>query len=131
MNEQSSARTRMDKFLWAVRMFKTRSLAAEACDKGRVRIDDVSIKSSRSVKPGEIIVIHRGAWYQHISVTALTERRMSASAVHDFILDVTPETERERLKLHQAAMAAFNVGSGAGRPTKRDRRQMDEFMGDW
>lgn len=131
MGEQLSGKTRMDKFLWAVRIFKTRALAAEACEKGRIKIDAQAVKSSRHVKPGETIVIHRGPWMQHVRVKALCERRMSASAVLEFIEDITPETERERLKLHQAAMAAFNVGSGLGRPTKRDRRQMDEFMGDW
>jgi len=131
MGEQQTVKTRMDKFLWAVRVFKTRALAAEACDKGRIKIDEQAVKPSRTVKPGEIIIVHRGPWMQHVRVKALSERRMSASAVLEFIEDITPESEKERLKLHQAAMAAYNVGSGLGRPTKRDRRQMDEFMGDW
>jgi len=122
---------RIDKFLWAVRLYKTRQLAAEACEKGRVKIAGVAVKASRTVKPGELIVLHRGPWHQHIMVVQVTQRRMGAPLVKDFTQDVTPEEELERQKLHQAAMAAWNIKSGAGRPTKKDRRDMDEFLGDW
>jgi ribosome-associated heat shock protein Hsp15 len=124
-------KTRIDKFLWAVRLYKTRQLAAEACEKGRVKIAGATVKASRSVKPGEIIVLHRGPWHQHILVVNVTQRRMGAPLVKDFAQDVTPEEELERQKQHQAAMAAWNIKSGAGRPTKKDRRDMDEFLGDW
>lgn len=124
-------KTRIDKYLWAVRLFKTRALAAEACDKGRVRISDLNVKAGKAVKCGETIVIHRGPWHQHIRVLALSEKRMSATLVKEFYEDITPPEETERLKLHQAAMSAWNVKSGSGRPTKKDRRQMDDFLGDW
>ncbi|MFN8152699.1 MAG: RNA-binding S4 domain-containing protein [Bacteroidia bacterium] len=127
----TAEKIRIDKYLWAVRMFKTRQLAAESCEKGRVKIADLSVKAARNVKPGEIIVIHRGPWYQHIKVLALIERRVSAQIARDFCEDVTPPEELDRLKLHQAALASWNVKSGAGRPTKKDRRDMDEFLGDW
>jgi len=127
----TSDKIRIDKFLWAVRLFKTRQLAAEACEKGRVHILQSAVKPARGVRSGEIIVIHRGPWYQHIEVIAVTEKRMSASFVKDFIKDITPEEELDRLKLHQAALASWNIKRGAGRPTKKDRREMDEFLGDW
>ncbi|MBK9320885.1 MAG: hypothetical protein IPM91_20220 [Bacteroidetes bacterium] len=59
------------------------------------------------------------------------EKRMSAAFVKDFIIDITPAEELDRLKLHQAALASWNIKGGAGRPTKKDRRDMDEFLGDW
>lgn len=127
----SGEKIRIDKYLWAVRLYKTRQLAAEACEKGRVKISDIAVKAGRNVKTGEIIVLHRGPWYQHIKVIQLVEKRMAASFVKDYCEDHTPAEELDRLKLHQAAMASWNIKSGAGRPTKKDRRQMDEFMGDW
>lgn len=129
--EHIQGKTRTDKYLWAVRLFKTRALAAEACEKGRIRVADVTVKASRNVKPGEVIVIHRGPWHQHIRVIALSERRMSAALVNGYYEDITPAEELERFRLHQAALAAFQLKRGSGRPTKRDRRQMDDFLGDW
>ena len=126
-----SDKIRIDKFLWAVRLYKTRQLSAEACEKGRVKILEITVKPARAIRIGEIIVIHRGPWYQHIKVLAITEKRMSAAFVKDFIIDITPAEELDRLKLHQAALASWNIKGGAGRPTKKDRRDMDEFLGDW
>lgn len=124
-------KTRIDKFLWAVRLYKTRQLAAEACEKGRVKIGDLPVKPARGIRRDEVIILHRGPWYQHLKVIGISENRMSAAFVKDFIEDITPAEELERLRLHQAAMAAWNIKGGAGRPTKKDRRQMDEFLGDW
>lgn len=129
--EQIAGKTRTDKYLWAIRLFKTRALAAEACEKGRVRVSDITVKASRNVKTGEVIVIHRGPWNQHIRVLALSERRMGAALVSGYYEDVTPAEEQERFRLHQATLAAFQLKRGSGRPTKRDRRQMDDFLGDW
>lgn len=126
-----SEKIRIDKYLWAVRMFKTRQLAAEACEKGRVKIGELAVKPARNIKPGETVVIHRGPWYQHIKVLALLERRVSAEIARSFCEDITPPEEHERLRLHQAALASWNIKGGAGRPTKKDRRDMDEFLGDW
>ncbi|MBK7887103.1 MAG: RNA-binding S4 domain-containing protein [Bacteroidetes bacterium] len=126
-----SDKIRIDKFLWAVRLYKTRQLSAEACEKGRVKISENTVKPARAIRTGESIVIHRGPWYQHIKVLAITEKRMSAAFVKDFIIDITPAEELDRLKLHQAALASWNIKGGAGRPTKKDRRDMDEFLGDW
>jgi len=129
--QSTEEKIRMDKFLWAIRLYKTRALAAEACEKGRVKVAAINVKAGRAVKPGEKIIIHRGAWYQHILVTKVVQKRMSASLVKEFCEEITPSEESEKLRLHQATMAAFAIQPGAGRPTKKDRRQMDEFMGDW
>lgn len=122
---------RIDKWLWAVRLYKTRQLAAEACEKGRVKMGGLEVKASRQVRCSEEIVIHRGPWYQHVRVLALSERRMAAALAREFCEDITPASELDRLKLHQAAMASWNIKGGTGRPTKKDRRQIDEFLGDW
>lgn len=127
----SAEKIRIDKWMWAVRLYKTRSIAAESCTKDRVKINDITCKPSRIVKSGEILILHRGPWHQHIKIIALADKRMNASFVKDFYEDVTPAEELERLKLHRAAIASWNIKDGAGRPTKKDRRDIDEFMGDF
>ena len=129
--EPGNDKIRIDKFLWAIRLYKTRALAAEACERGRVKIGELNVKASRSVKVGEMIVLHRGPWHQHIQVLKVTQKRMGAPLVKDFYEDRTPPQEIEKNRLHQAAMASYALTPGAGRPTKKDRRQMDDFMGDW
>jgi ribosome-associated heat shock protein Hsp15 len=125
-------KVRIDKWLWAVRLFKTRTLAAGFCERGRVRILDQEVKASRMVKPGDIIVIHLGPFQKHVVVKALSEKRMSASLVKDFMDDITPPEEVERLRIHRLAAASYVV-RGQGRPTKKDRRDLDDFMDfeDW
>lgn len=124
-------KVRIDKWMWAVRLYKTRSLAAEACEKGRIKIGILEVKASRMIKPGEIIQLHRGPWHQSVKVLQLQEKRMGASMVKDFCEDITPIEELDRLKSHQMALASWDIKSGAGRPTKKDRRNIDEFLGDW
>jgi len=124
-------KVRVDKWLWGIRLFKTRSLAAEACEKGRITINEIKIKAGRGLKIGEKLIIHRGPWHQEVEVLQLTQSRMSASKVIDFCKDITPSSELEKLKLHQAALASWNITAVAGRPTKKDRRDMSEFLDDW
>jgi ribosome-associated heat shock protein Hsp15 len=128
---QEIEKIRLDKWLWGVRLYKTRSIAAESCEKGRIKIKGISVKPGRAIKPDEIIDIHRGPWHQTIKILKLTQSRMSASLVKDFYIDITPAEEIEKLRLHQTAMASWGIKPGSGRPTKKDRREMDEFMGDW
>ena len=123
---------RIDKWMWAVRLFKTRTLAAGFCERGRVRIMEQEVKASRMVKPGDLIIIHQGPFQKHVVVKALSDKRMSAPMVKDFMEDITPPEEVERLRLHRLAAATYAV-KGQGRPTKKDRRDLDEFfdLGDW
>ena len=74
--EPVNDKIRIDKFLWAIRLYKTRALAAEACERGRVKIGDLNVKASRSVKVGETIVVHRVPWHQHIYVLKVTQKIM-------------------------------------------------------
>lgn len=121
-------KVRIDKWLWAVRLFKTRSLAAEACEKGKVMSGNQVQKAGKTVKEGEIIQIHRGPWTQTIQVLKLTGKRMGAAMVSEFMADLTTESEIQKFKDYQAARAEWNPKHGPGRPTKKDRRDIDEFL---
>lgn len=124
-------RVRIDKWLWAVRIFKTRSLAAEECGKGHVTIGDVHVKASRELKGGEVVKVRIAPIERHYLVKKLTDKRMSAQLVVDFVEDVTPP---ETLALLNAVKAyGFEYRDrGAGRPTKRDRRMIDKLKSeDW
>lgn len=124
-------RVRIDKWLWAVRIFKTRSLAAEECGKGHVTIGDVHVKASRELKGGEVVKVRIAPIERHYLVKKLTDKRMSAQLVVDFVEDVTPP---ETLALLNAVKAyGFEYWDrGAGRPTKRDRRMIDKLKSeDW
>jgi len=129
---------RIDKWLWAVRLFKTRTLAADACKKGKVIIQNVQVKPSRNVKVGDVISIKRNPFLFSFKVLALSENRMNAKLVADFMLNVTTQ---DQLDLIELAKLAGNTGRdrGAGRPTKKERRDLDDFIepdfadedGDW
>mgnify|MGYP005707913849 CR=1 FL=1 len=119
---------RLDIWLWAVRIFKTRSLAAQACRKGNVSIRDNVVKASRQVREGDVIAIQKRFFTQTVKVVGLLERRVGAKLVPDSCEDLTPEEEyqsaRERAR---AIMKAPQREAGAGRPTKKDRRELDEI----
>lgn len=124
-------KVRIDKWLWAVRIFKTRSLAAEECGKGHVTIGDIHAKASRELKGGEVVKVRIPPIERHYLVKKLTDKRMSAQLAVDFVEDVTPP---ETLALLNAVKAyGFEYRDrGAGRPTKRDRRMIDRLKSeDW
>ncbi len=122
-------KVRIDKWLWAVRIFKTRSLAAEACGKGHVRIGESSVKASREIREGEVVRVRMVPVERHYLVKKMTDKRMSAQLAVDFVEDVTP---REVLDLLNAAKVyGFERRDrGSGRPTKRDRRMIDRMKGE-
>ena len=117
---------RIDKYLWAIRAFKTRTEAADACKGGKVKVDGVSAKASRDVKAGEIIKIRKGAVEYTYRVVEPTEHRVGAALVPQYAENLTPESELDKLK---APVETFFVtrDRGAGRPTKKERREMDEL----
>ncbi|HUM47224.1 MAG TPA: S4 domain-containing protein [Chitinophagales bacterium] len=124
----SSGKIRVDKWLWAVRLFKTRSQAAEACAKNKIRINDQPVKASRTIKTGEIIAIRNGAFTLQYEVLKITENRMAAKLVDEFCKNVTPAQELEKIKLHEILLRERD-NRGEGRPTKKDRRELDDFTG--
>lgn len=117
---------RIDKWLWAVRIFKTRSLAAEECAKGHVTIGDVHVKASRELRGGEEVKVRIPPIERHYLVKQLTSKRMSAQLAVDFVEDVTPQ---EKIDLLNAAkIFGFEQRDrGIGRPTKKDRRMIDKL----
>lgn len=117
---------RIDKWLWAVRLFKTRTLAVEACKKGRVSIGGTQVKPSRNIKVGEVIEIKRPPIVYSFKVLALSEKRMGAKLVPDFMKNVTTPDQLEILELSQIAGNGMR-DRGAGRPTKKERRDIDNF----
>lgn len=120
---------RIDKWLWAVRLYKTRSQATEACKKGHVSIGDLPVKASRDVHVGEVVQVRKAPITRSFEVLALTGKRMGAKLVTDFLKDVTPVEELEVLEM-QKHMRWSDRAKGTGRPTKKDRRDLDEFF-DW
>jgi ribosome-associated heat shock protein Hsp15 len=120
-------KVRIDKWLWAVRIFKTRTMAADYCEKGKVFINDQVVKASRLLKKGETISIRKGAFTLQFLVIDLSDKRMSAKLVVDFCKEVTPEDEIERMKTFAIAARSYRF-PGEGRPTKKERRALDDFL---
>lgn len=117
---------RIDKWLWAVRLFKSRSIAVEACKKNRVLIKDAPVKPSRMIKVGDVIQIKRTPIIYSFEVLDLSEKRMGAKLVSGFMKDVTPASELKILE--QIRMSGFvDRARGTGRPTKKDRRDLSDF----
>jgi len=117
---------RIDKWLWAVRLFKTRSLASEACHKGTVKVNGTEAKPSRELKPGDLIHVRKNPVTYHYKVLAITDKRLGAKLVADFMEDITPAENLEILEM-QKFMKWSERDKGTGRPTKKDRREMDDF----
>ncbi len=117
---------RIDKYLWAIRLFKTRTLATEACKAGRIKLEGQNIKASHEVKVGEVYQISKGPDRKTIRVTGLLENRMDAKSVVNFFADETPLEQTNLFKsMFQAPV--FKRDRGTGRPTKRDRRDIDDM----
>ncbi len=115
---------RLDKYLWCIRVFKTRSEATEACKGNKVQVNGVVSKPSKEVKPGDLLVIRKGPVELSYRVKAALHNRVGAALVPDYAENLTPEAELD--KLH-APVETFFVkrDKGAGRPTKKDRRTLD------
>jgi ribosome-associated heat shock protein Hsp15 len=121
-------KVRIDKWLWSVRLFKTRTQATDACDENKVLVDGITVKPSRFIKEGTKIDIKRaGGLIRKIEVTKLVEKRMGAKLVSEYYIDHTSQADIDAYKARVARAAAYRE-PGAGRPTKKDRRDMDDFL---
>jgi ribosome-associated heat shock protein Hsp15 len=121
---------RLDKYLWAIRLFKTRGMAAEACEKGRVKTEGVSAKPAKPVRIGEQYEIKTDSRRWVIKVTGLLEKRVQyAEAVKNYE-DLTPPEEKERLAFQAAVFHTGKRQTKIGRPTKKQRRELEGFMDD-
>jgi ribosome-associated heat shock protein Hsp15 len=121
---------RIDKFLWAVRIFKTRSLASEACRKGRIMINGMQAKPSRTVKKNELIIVKIPPAIFTYEVIEPVANRLPARLVPDFIRDLTPDDEKARLITRKSGGFGYRL-KGSGRPTKKERRTLDRLDGDF
>ena len=118
---------RIDKWLWAVRLYKTRSLASEECKKGKVMINGMNVKPSREIKEGETIQLRRPPITRTYKIIALVENRMAAKMVPEFMVETTPASELEILE-EMKNRSIDNRERGTGRPTKKERRDLDDFF---
>ncbi len=123
----SDENIRIDKFLWAVRVFKSRSLAAIACKKGRIEINNSPAKPSRSVSVNDIITVRRPPSTFTYVVKNLTENRIPAKNVCQYIDDLTPEEEKNKFTAVRFTRTGIRP-KGTGRPTKKERRELDNLF---
>jgi ribosome-associated heat shock protein Hsp15 len=119
---------RLDKYLWAIRLFKTRTMAAAACDTGKVKQHGTSVKASKNVSIGDEYEIKTEARKWVIKVTGLLPSRVAYAEAIKYYLDITPKEELDRLQFQAASFHTGKRPSKIGRPTKKQRRELDEFM---
>ena len=117
---------RIDKWMWAVRIFKTRTIATEACKKGRVSVDGAVVKPSRTIKVGDVVKVRKPPVTYSFEVLALTQNRLGAKLVPDYMRNITPKSELELLDIVKIS-GFIDRRKGLGRPTKREGRQLSEF----
>jgi ribosome-associated heat shock protein Hsp15 len=122
--------TRIDKWLWAVRLFKTRTLAANACRNGQVLINGQRLKPARDVHTGEIIVAKTGVIQRTVKVLAFPPNRIAAKLVPEFLEDLTPASEYEKAREAKRPPPQFTWSKGHGRPTKKSRRLWEKWGGE-
>jgi len=116
---------RVDKWLFAVRLFKTRGQASEACRKGKIKLNDLTIKASKSIKIGDIVKVRQSPIIRSFEVINLTERRIGPKLVENFAQDITPKEELEK---YHKAISNRNENKSQGRPSKKERRLINQFM---
>lgn len=121
---------RLDKYLWAIRIYKTRTLAADACDKGKVKYNGEQAKASKNIHIGDEYEIKTEARRWRIRVAALLYNRVQYSEAIKYYVDITPAEEIERLQYQAASFHTGKRLSKIGRPTKKERREMDDFLED-
>ncbi len=119
---------RLDKYLWAIRLFKTRTAAATACEKGRVKMNGEAVKASRVVKVEDTYEVKTDEKRWVIKVTGLLPKRVQYSEAIKFYEDQTPIEEKERIAFQTASFYSGKRLSKIGRPTKKERRDIDDFM---
>lgn len=122
----AKSEVRIDKWTWAMRIFKTRTIAADACKKGRVMINDIPVKPSHTVKVGDIVKVRKPPITYSFRVLALTENRLGAKLVPEYLENVTPKSELDMLEMVKIS-GFVDRRKGLGRPTKREGRQLQDF----
>lgn len=121
--------TRIDKYLWAIRVFKTRSEAADACKSGKVHVNGAEAKASRDVRENDTVTIRKGSVHFTYRVIAPLDKRVGAALVPQYAEDLTPDSEREKLNAPFETVF-LKRDRGTGRPTKKERRTLDRLLDD-
>ncbi|WP_205508799.1 RNA-binding S4 domain-containing protein [Longitalea arenae] len=128
MSTEKTEKLRLDKYLWSIRLFKTRTMAAAACDTGKVKYDGVQAKAAKQVHVGDEYEVKTEARRWRIKVAGLLHNRVAYSEAIKYYIDITPAEELERLQFQASSFHTGKRLSKIGRPTKKDRRDLDEFM---
>ena len=121
---------RIDKYIWCVRLAKTRSLASNLVGANKIKLNGTECKPSKEVAPGDLISIQKNNAVFSYKITQLTNKRLGAKLVPDYLKDITPEEEIEKYKSYQLAQRAYR-GRDQGKPNKKDRRDIDHFLEGW
>ena len=127
---EKKEKLRIDKYLWSIRLFKTRTLASEACDKGKVKQNGASLKAAKAVTVGDEYEVKTEARKWIIKVTGLLHNRVQYTEAINYYLDITPSEELEHQKAYVASFHTGKRQSKIGRPTKKERRELDDYMGE-
>lgn len=130
MKKEVKEKLRLDKYLWSIRLFKTRTLAAAACDTGKVKQAGTSVKAAKSVNIGDEYEVKTEAKKWIVKVTGLLQNRVAYSEAINYYIDLTPAEEIDRMQFQAASFHTGKRPSKIGRPTKKLRREMDEFLDD-
>ncbi len=117
---------RVDKWLWAARIYKTRTLASDACKNGRITLNGALVKPSRTVKAGDVIGVRKSPVTYSFRIRQAIEKRVGAKLIPDILEDITPPEQYEQLEMSRIS-GFINRARGTGRPTKKDRRSLEEF----
>lgn len=117
---------RVDKWLWAARIYKTRTLASDACKNGRITLNGALVKPSRMVKAGDVIGVRKSPVTYSFRIRQAIEKRVGAKLIPDILEDITPPEQYEQLEMSRIS-GFINRARGTGRPTKKDRRSLEEF----
>lgn len=125
--KEAKEKLRLDKYLWSIRIFKTRTVASDACEKGKVRLNSVAVKASKSVNVGDVYSIKTEERKWVIQVTDLLHHRVQYSEAIKFYIDLTPEEEKENMQVQASSFHTGKRLSKIGRPTKKQRRELEDF----
>lgn len=128
MSMPSKEKLRLDKYLWSIRLFKTRTAAAAACDTGKVKYEGMQAKAAKNVCVGDEYEVKTEAKRWRIKVTGLLYNRVAYSEAINYYIDITPEEELQRLQFQATSFHTGKRLSKVGRPTKKQRRDLDEFF---
>jgi ribosome-associated heat shock protein Hsp15 len=118
---------RIDKWMWATRIFKTRTIASDACKKNRVSVGGVTVKPSRMIKTGDVISVRKPPVTYSFRVLDITEKRMGAKLVPQYLENITPAEQYEIMEMNKIS-GFVDRARGLGRPTKKDRRELEQFV---